>query len=65
VCLTRAALFDDAAVEQMDRPVRVRGVTGIVCNHANGRTAAVQLTEQLHDGLAVRRIEVTRRLVRE
>src|SRR6185437_5466844 len=60
-----AALFDDAAVEQMNRAVGVRGVPWIVRDHADRRAAAVQLAEQLHHRFAVRRVEVTRRLVGE
>src|SRR5207249_3509583 len=60
-----ATLFHDTTVEQMDRAVGVRRVTRIVRHHANGGAAAVQLAEQLHDRFAVRRIEVTGRLVGE
>src|SRR5689334_18388444 len=49
----------------MDRTIGVRGVAGIVRDHADRGAAAVQLAEQLHDRLAIRRVEVTRRLVRE
>ena len=60
-----ATLFDDAAVEQVDRAIGVRGVARIVRDHADRRAAAVQLAKQLHHRFAVRRIEVTRRLVGE
>ena len=60
-----AALFDDAAVEEVDRAVGVRGVARIVRDHADRRAAAVQLAKQLHHRFAVRRIEVTRRFVGE
>src|SRR5262245_19647652 len=59
------ALLDDAAVEQVDRTIGVCCVARIVRHHADRRTAAMQLAEQLHHRFAVRRVEVTRRLVRE
>src|SRR5919197_3996166 len=60
-----ACLLDDAAVEQVDGPVRVGRITRIVRNHTDGGATAVQLAEQLHHGLAVRRVEVSRWLVGE
>jgi hypothetical protein len=60
-----ALLFHDAAVEEVDRTIGVCGVARIVRHHADRRAAAVQLAEQFHHGFAVRRIEVTRRLVGE
>ena len=60
-----ATLFDDAAVEEVDRAIGVRGVARIVRHHADRGAAAMQLAEQLHHRFAVRRIEVTRRFVGE
>src|SRR5262245_44936923 len=59
------ALVDDAAVEELDLAVRVVGITRVVRDHADGRAFAVQLTQQVHDRLAVPRVQVACRLVRE
>src|SRR6185503_14374264 len=40
-------------------------IPGIVRHHADRGAAAVQLAEEVHDLLAVRRVEITRRLVGE
>src|SRR4051812_7589778 len=48
------ALFDDLAVEQMNRAVRKLGIPRIVSYHADGRTLSVQLTHQVHHRLAIR-----------
>src|SRR6185312_4587853 len=62
MCLERyllaAALFDHPSVEQVNRPIRVGGIAGIVRHHADRRTTAMELAEQLHHGFAVRRVEV-------
>src|SRR6476661_2993343 len=60
-----AKLFDDASVKEMDGAIGVRSVAGIVRDHADRRAATLQLTEELHHRFAVRRVEVTRRLVGE
>src|ERR1043166_2749677 len=56
-------LLDDLAVEEMDRPVGVRGVAGIVRHHADRRARTMQLPQQLHHRFAVFRIEITGGLV--
>src|SRR5260370_2161465 len=53
----------DAAIEQMNVALGKTRVTLVVRNHANGRAVAVQIAQQLHDRLAVLRIEVSGRLV--
>src|SRR5215208_4694013 len=60
-----ALLFHDTAVEEMDGAIGVCCVARIVRDHADRRAAAVQLAKQFHYRFAVRRIEVTRRLVGE
>src|SRR6185295_4465399 len=56
-------LLDDAAVEEVDRPLRVAGEARVVGDHADRRALVVQLLEQVHDLLAVARVEVAGRLV--
>src|SRR6266404_3978385 len=56
-------LLDDAAVKQVNGTLGEICVTLIVRNHANGRTVAVQIAQQLHDGLAILGVQVSRRLV--
>src|SRR5260370_32705000 len=53
----------DAAIEQMNVALGEIRVPLIVRTHANGRAVAVQIAQQLHDRLAVLRIEVSSRLV--
>src|SRR5262245_28394972 len=59
------ALVDDAAVEELDLAVRVVGIARVVRDHADGRAFAVQLAQEVHDRLAVPRVEVAGRLVGE
>src|SRR5918999_1406827 len=61
----RRSLLDDSPVEQVDGAVGMALVPRIVGDHADRGAAAVQLAEQLHHGLTVHRVEVTRRLVSE
>src|SRR3954469_25726662 len=56
-------LLDDAAVEEMDAAIGVAGVPRVVRDHRDRRTGAVQLLEQLHDRLAVLRVEISGGLV--
>src|SRR5262245_19920402 len=60
-----AVFLDDAAVEQMDGAVGVPRVARVVRDHADRGALTVQLAEQLHDRLAVLRVEVSGRLVRQ
>src|SRR5918994_6566789 len=60
-----AVFLDDAAVEEVNRPVGVTGVARIVGHHADGRPLFMQLAQQLHHRLAVLRVEVPGRLVGE
>jgi hypothetical protein len=60
-----AILLQDATVEEVDGPIGVARVPGIVRDHADGRAFPVQLTQQLHDRLAVLRVQVSRGLVRQ
>src|SRR3984893_16678624 len=57
--------FDDAAVGEMDVPVGVPRVSGIVGDHADRRAALMQLAQQIHDGFTALRIEIAGRLVRQ
>src|ERR1700681_984757 len=57
--------FDDAPVEEMDVPVVVTRVAGIVRDHADRRAALMQLAQQIHDGFAALRIEIPGGLVRQ
>src|SRR4051812_20627858 len=63
--LGRHPIFHDATVEEMDCAIGMLGKPGVVRNHADRRAAIVQFLEQRHHGLAVARIEVARRFVRE
>src|SRR5438093_8480375 len=58
-------LFNDTAVEQMDAALGVTRVSRVVRDHADGRSAAVQLLEQVHHRFAAARIEVSSGLVCE
>src|SRR5690606_5751194 len=58
-------LVDDPPVEHVDLAVRVIRVARIVRDHADRRAVGVQLGEERHHRLAVLRVEVTGRLVRE
>src|SRR5712664_2263307 len=55
--------LDNASVEQMNVALGKIRVTLVVRDHADGRAVAVQIAQQLHDRLAVLRIEVSGRLV--
>src|ERR1044071_5571264 len=57
--------LDHAPVEQVNRACRVRGVARVVRHPADGGPRHVQLLEQVHDRLAVLRIEVAGGLVGE
>lgn len=59
------ALIHDAAVEEMDGTVGVAREALVVRHHADRRAAPVQFLEQAHHRLAVLRIEVAGRFVRE
>ena len=61
----QAVFLDDAAVEEVDGAIGVARVARVVRDHADRRAFAVQLAEQLHDGFAVLRVEVSGRLVRQ
>src|SRR5690606_25269152 len=60
-----AILLDDTAVEEVDRAIRMPRVAGVVRDHADRRAFLVQLFEELHDRLAVLRVEVAGGLVSE
>src|SRR3954464_9119956 len=60
-----AVLFDDPAVEQVNRAIGVARVARVVRDHADRRPFTVQLAEQFHDRFAVLRVEVSGRLVGE
>src|ERR1044072_2875751 len=49
----------------MDGAIGMFRKTGVVRYHADGGSAVMQLFEERHDSLAVARVEVTRRFVRE
>ena len=44
---------DDAAIEQMQRPVGVLGVAGVMSHHANRSTLAVKLADEMHHCFAI------------
>src|SRR5262245_18412939 len=52
-----ALLVHDATVEQMDRPLGVTREPRIVRDHADRAALLVQVTQQVHHGLAVRRVQ--------
>ena len=57
--------FDDPSVEQVDRSFSIPRIPRIVRDHADGRALAMQFLEQRHDRLAVLRVEVAGRFVRQ
>src|SRR5262245_35865301 len=60
-----ALLVHDATVEQLDRALGVAREPRIVRDHADRAALLVQVAQQVHHGLAVRRVQVSGRLVRE
>ena len=56
-------LLNHPAVEQVNRSVRIAGVTRVVRDHADGGAAAMQLAQQIHHLLAILRIEISSRLI--
>src|SRR5215211_3023620 len=60
-----AVIFHHASVENVHGAIGMLREALVVRDHADGRTRRVQFLEQIHDSLAVPRIEVTSRLVRE
>ncbi len=58
-------LLDDAAVEDVDGALGVAREARVVRDHDDGGAGAVERVEQLHHGVAVLGIEVTRGLVGE
>ena len=52
-------LFHYAAIEEMNLPVGCASIARIVSDHADRRSALMQFSEQVHDGFAVVRIEVS------
>src|SRR5690242_8567595 len=59
------SVADDAAIEEVHRALRDAAEAGVVRDHADGRAIVVKLAEEVHDRLAVLRVEVARRLVGE
>ena len=59
------SLFDNTAVEEVDAALGVTRVPRIVRDHADRRTRRMELLQQIHDGLAAARVQVSGRLVRE
>src|ERR1022692_440652 len=53
------------AVEQMDFALGVLAEARIVGHHADGRSFAVQVLQQLHYGVTVARVEISRGLIRQ
>ena len=56
---------DHLTIEQMDLPLGVLDVAGVMGDHADRRSIGVQPSEQFHDRPAVLRVEVAGRLVGE
>ena len=61
----RFALFNDAAVEQMDTAIRVSRISLVVSNHADSRALLMKLAQQFHYCFAVCGIEISSRLIGE
>src|SRR5690349_4249143 len=59
------AVFHHTTIEEVHGAISMLGKTNVVGDHADGRAGGVELLEQIHHGLAITRVEVTRRLVRE
>src|SRR5690349_6513328 len=59
------AVLDDATIKQMHGAICMLSEALVVRNHANRGAALMQFAEQMHDGFAVVRIEVTGGLVRK
>jgi ABC-type dipeptide/oligopeptide/nickel transport system ATPase subunit len=57
------AFVDDPPIEEVHAAVRVSGVSLIVSHHTDRRTLVVKLAKQVHYSFAVRRVEITGRLV--
>ena len=55
--------FHDPSVEEVDLALGVDGIAGIMGHHADRRPITVQLAQQVHDGVAVVRIQVSGRLI--
>src|SRR5690242_14812492 len=58
-------LCNDFAVEEMNFTLRVLHEAGIVCDHADGRSAAVQVLQQFHHRFSVAGIKISSGLVGE
>ena len=63
--LSRFFFLDDLAIKEVDAAIGVRGVPLVVGDHADCRALAVQLTQQIHHGFAIRGIQITGWLVGE
>src|SRR5687767_3818788 len=61
----RQRLIHHATVEERDHPLRMPRILRVMSHHADGRTATMELAQQLHDGLAVLRVEIPGWLVGE
>ena len=57
-------LIDDAAIEDVNRAIGVASEAGIMSHHDDRRATIMQFLEELHHGITVFGIEITRGLVR-
>src|ERR1041385_6745582 len=58
-------IFDNPSVEQMDNTRCLFSVFLVVSDHADRRSVGVELTEKLHDGVAVLGVQVSSGLIGE
>lgn len=58
-------IFDDLSVGKVDDPIREGGNVFLVGDHNHRGSSLVELRKDLHDLDRCRRVEVSRRLIRE
>src|SRR5437899_8290572 len=58
LCFARHRFFHNAPVEELDRAFSVKRVTRVVSHHADGSAFPVEVAQQVHNRLAVFRVEV-------
>jgi hypothetical protein len=63
--LFQKCFVNNFAVEEMHRTFGITGISGVVRDHTYGRALSMQLTQEIHNSLAISRIQVTCRFVGE
>ena len=63
--LFQKCFVNNFAVEEMHRTLGVAGISGVVSDHTYGRTLSMQLTQEIHYGFTISRIQVSCRFVGE